>query len=107
MYAYRCTAYLIIPELSYFLVLHGGVVPDEVGGFVFVPGLNEVHLIDGYANWGLERFTYLISYATNSKNFNDIMTHIKYIYPLQISDSVTHFFCFVEQLMIIILFKKT
>lgn len=104
MYADRCTAYLIIPELSYFLVLHSGVVPDEVGGFIFVPGLNEVHFIDGYANWRLEWVNYLISYATNSNNLNGIMTHIIYIYPLQISDSVTHFS--LEQPIIIILFKK-
>lgn len=109
MYADRCTAYLIIPELSYFLVLHGGVVPDEVGGFIFVPGLNEVHFIDGYANWGLKWVSYLISYATNSNIFNDIMTHIKYISPLHISDSVAPFFLiffFVEQPMLIIFFKK-
>lgn len=85
-------------------MLHGGVVPDEVGGFIFVPGLNEVHFIYDYANWGLEWVSYLISYATNSNNFNDKMTHIKYIYPLQISDSVTDIF--VEQPMIIILFQK-
>lgn len=90
MDADRCTAYLIIPELSYFLVLHGGVIPDEVGGFIFIPGLNEVHFIDGYANWGLEWVCYPISYAANSKHYNDIMTHIKYFYPLQISDS---YFC--------------
>lgn len=89
MYADRRTAYLIIPELSDFLVLHGRVVPDEVGGFIFVPGLNEAHFIDGYANWGLEGASYLISYATNSNNFNDIMTHIKKIPPLQRSALVT------------------
>lgn len=88
MHADRRSTYLIIPELSNFLVLHGRVVPDEVGGFIFVPGLNEVHFIDGYANWGLEWVSYLISYATNLNNFHDIMTHIGKISPLQISDLV-------------------
>lgn len=44
--------YLIIPELSNFLMLHGRVIPNEVGSFVIIPGLDEVHLIDDYTNWG-------------------------------------------------------
>lgn len=44
-------AYLIIPELSDFLMLHSGVVPDEVGSFILIPGLDEVHLVDDFSNW--------------------------------------------------------
>lgn len=42
--------YLIVPELSDFLVLHGRVIPDEVGGLILIPALDEVHLVDDYAN---------------------------------------------------------
>lgn len=44
--------YLIIPELSDFLMLHGRVTPDEVGRLVIFPGLDEVHLVDDYTNCG-------------------------------------------------------
>ena len=43
--------YLVVPELSDLLVLHGGVAPDEVGRLVLVPGLEVAHLLDGYTNW--------------------------------------------------------
>lgn len=44
--------YLIIPELSDFLVLHSRVIPDEVCRLILIPGLDEVHLVDDYANCG-------------------------------------------------------
>lgn len=45
------TAHLIIPELRDFLVLHGRIIPDEVGGLVIIPGLDETHLTDDYPNY--------------------------------------------------------
>lgn len=33
-------------------MLHGRIIPDEVGGLVIIPGLDEVHLVDDYTNWG-------------------------------------------------------
>lgn len=45
------TAHLIIPELRDFLVLHGRIIPDEVGSLVIIPGLDETHLTDDYPNY--------------------------------------------------------
>ena len=42
--------YLVVPELSDFLMLYGGVVPDEVSCFVLVSGFMEDHLPDSNTN---------------------------------------------------------
>lgn len=72
------SAYLIIPELSDFLVLHSRVIPDEVGSLVIIPGLDEVHLIDDYSNWGekhsLVHSLYLINRIKLHKHFNQLFT---------------------------------
>lgn len=63
--------HLIIPELSDFLVLHGRVTPDEVGGLVLVPRLHEVHLIDDDANWENNIIPHQITFRKcNKANLN-------------------------------------
>lgn len=68
--------YLIIPELSDFLVLHSRVIPDEVGSLVIITGLAEVHLIDDYSNWGEKTLIrlYLINTIKQRKHFNKLYT---------------------------------
>ncbi len=46
----RKSQYLIVPELSDFLMLHGRVIPDEIGHLIIISGFMKDHLLNDNTN---------------------------------------------------------